>query len=62
MRAFDSIVLLSTLNLLKEHNRRTFDRVSKTPLQLFHLIVEEADAWVTAGFTSFSSLVARSAN
>jgi len=46
----------------KERNRRTFDGASKTPLQLFHLIVDEADAWITAGFTSLSSLVAACTN
>ena len=61
-RAFDSAVLLATWNLWKEHNRRTFDVVSKTPLQLFHLIVDEADARITAGLTSLVLLVAARAS
>lgn len=56
-RAFDSAVLLSTWNLWKERNRWTFDRISKTPQQLFLLIVDEADAWIAAGFASLSSLL-----
>ena len=61
-RAFDSAVLLATSNLWKERNRRTFDGVSKTPLQLFHLIMDEADAWITAGLTSLAPLVAARAS
>jgi hypothetical protein len=43
--------------LWKERNRWTFDRISKTPQQLFLLIVDEADTWIAAGFASLSSLL-----
>jgi hypothetical protein len=36
----------------KERNRRTFDRESCTPPQLVNKILEEADAWIGAGFGS----------
>jgi hypothetical protein len=61
-RSFNSAVLLSTWNMWKEHNPRTFNEVSKTPLQLFHLIVDEVDVWITAGFTGLLSFVATHAN
>jgi hypothetical protein len=48
--------------LWKERNRRTFDGLYKTPLQLFHLIVEEDGAWITAGFTILAMLVAARAS
>jgi len=44
--------------LWKERNRQTFDGISKTPLQLLHLIADEADAWISAGFASLAPLVA----
>jgi hypothetical protein len=37
-------------------------RVSKTPLQLLHLILEEANAWMAAGFALLSSLLAAAGN
>jgi hypothetical protein len=51
-RRFDSAILLTAWMLWKERNRRTFDRVSRTPLQIFHLILEEADAGVGARFVA----------
>jgi hypothetical protein len=43
-RSFDSLVLLVTWCLWKEHNRRTFDHKSMSPAELFTTILEEADA------------------
>jgi len=57
-RGFDSAVLLITWNLWKERNRRTFDGVSRTSAQLCNIILEEVNAWVGAGFSSLSSLLA----
>ena len=51
-------VLLITWNLWKERNRRTFDGVSRTSAQLCNIILEEVNAWVGAGFSSLSSLLA----
>ena len=50
--------MLITWNLWKERNRRTFDSVSRSVTQLYHLILEEANAWVSAGFPGLSSLLA----
>ncbi|CAD6209198.1 unnamed protein product [Miscanthus lutarioriparius] len=47
-------------NLWKERNKRTFDSVSRTPIQLFQLIMEDANVWVGAGFSSLSSLLSLS--
>ena len=56
-KEFDSAVLLTSWNLWKEHNHRTFDRVSRAPQQLLRLIVDEEHSWVGAGFTSLSSVI-----
>jgi hypothetical protein len=42
----------------KERDRRTFDRITKTPSQLIALVLEEADGWITAGFNCLASLTA----
>jgi hypothetical protein len=55
---FDSLVLLTTWNLWKERNQRTFDSKARTPSQLFALILEEVDSGITAGFRSLVSLTA----
>jgi hypothetical protein len=58
-RSFDSMVLLVTWGLWKERNRRTFDRKSRTPTQLIAMILDEADAWIGAGYGSLASLTAQ---
>jgi hypothetical protein len=60
-RAFDSAVLLVTWEIWKERNRRTFERVSKTALQLLHHIIEEAHGWMAAGYAPLSELFAAAA-
>ena len=49
-RSFNSLVLLVSWMVWKERNQRTFDRITRTSSQLIALILEEADAWVAAGF------------
>jgi hypothetical protein len=44
-RSFDFAVLLTTWNLWKERNRRTFDGAHRIVSQLCRAIVEEADTW-----------------
>ena len=56
-QSFDSLVLLVSWKVWKEHNRRTFDNITGTPSQLFALILEEADAGITAGFRCLASLI-----
>jgi hypothetical protein len=55
-RSFDSLVLLVSWCLWKERNRRTFDQRSSTPAKLLAAILEEAGAWVGAGFSSLALL------
>ena len=56
-RSFDSLVLLVSWMVWNERNRRTFDSITRTPSQLFALILEEADAWIAAGFRGLASLI-----
>jgi hypothetical protein len=55
-RSFDSLVLLVTWDLWKERNRRTFDCHSATPSELVAAILEEAAAWIRAGYGSLALL------
>jgi hypothetical protein len=55
-QSFDSLVLLFTWDLWKEHNRRTFDRRSVTPSELVAAIIEEVTAWIGAGYGSLTLL------
>jgi hypothetical protein len=54
--SFNSVVLLTAWNLWKERNRWTLDGVHRTVSQLCRAIVEEADAWVAAGFSSLAAV------
>jgi hypothetical protein len=56
-RTFDSLVLLVSWKVWKEHNRRTFDNNTRTPSQLCALILKEADTWIAAGFRSLALLI-----
>jgi hypothetical protein len=55
--SFDSVVLLVSWMVWKERNRRTFDMITKLLAELVVLILEEADAWIAAGFWCLASLV-----
>jgi hypothetical protein len=57
-RSFDSLVLLVSWMVWKERNWRTFDRIMMASSQLVALILEEADAGITAGFRCLASLIA----
>jgi hypothetical protein len=57
-RSFDSLVLLVSWSLWKERNNRTFERRSTTAGQLVAAILEEAGAWVGAGYSSLALLTA----
>jgi hypothetical protein len=56
-RSFDSLVLLVSWKVWKERNRRTFENNTRTPPQLYVLILEEADAWIDTGFRCLASLI-----
>ena len=56
-RSFDSLILLVSWKVWKERNRRTFDNIMRTPSQLFAFILEEAYAWIAAGFRYLASLI-----
>lgn len=57
-RSFDSLMLLVSWKIWKERNRKTFENKALTPAQLCALILEEADAWLAAGFCSLAPLLA----
>lgn len=50
------MVLLVTWSLWSEHNRRTFEWKLLAPSALAAAILEEADQWVGAGFSSLACL------
>lgn len=53
------MVLLVTWGLWKEWNQQTFDHKSRTPAQLIAMILDEADAWLGAGYGSLPLLTAQ---
>ena len=55
-RSFDLLVLHVSWKFWKERSRRTSDNNMRTPSQLCALILEEADAWIVAGFRNLVSL------
>lgn len=61
-QGFDSLVLLASWLICKERNCRVFDRASATPAQLTSSIINEGNAWVSAGFSVVSTFVARGTN
>lgn len=57
-RGCDSLVLLVSWAVWKEHNRRMFDNVVKSTAQVFTMICEEGDSWIAAGYRSLAALFA----
>ena len=56
-RSFDSLILLVSWKVWKERNRRTFDNNTRTPSQLYTLILEEVDALIATAFCCLASLI-----
>jgi hypothetical protein len=57
-RGFDSLMLLISWEIWKERNRRTFDNIFRTPIQLLPFIRDEGNSWIMAGFRSLAPLFA----
>ncbi|XP_066391720.1 uncharacterized protein [Miscanthus floridulus] len=60
-RSFDSLVLPVSWCLWKERNRRTFDHRSLMPPELLCCILDEANAWIGAGYGCLALLTASAA-
>lgn len=52
--AYDSMLILLAWTVWKERNNRVFDRASRSPTQLFAVIVAEVEDWISAGFVALS--------
>ena len=64
-KTFDSALMLvvaCACSLWKERNRRVFEGVRLLPHRLYQLVIEEADAWIAAGFAALSVLFAAVGN
>lgn len=53
-KSFDSALMLVAWSFWKERNRRVFDGAHRLPHRLHQLVIEEADAWIGAGFSALS--------
>jgi hypothetical protein len=58
-RRFDSLFFMLAWMLWKERNARTFNGVSKTAIELAHVIHDEATSSCLAGNRHLSRLLAR---
>jgi hypothetical protein len=47
---------LVSWNIWKERNRRTFDRNTSRPDQVYDLITGEAGSWISVGYRSLARL------
>lgn len=54
---FDTAVLLVAWCLWKERNNRTFNRVSNGMLDMLRGMLQEAEDWVAAGFSSLFTVL-----
>ncbi|CAD6266473.1 unnamed protein product [Miscanthus lutarioriparius] len=56
-KSFDSAVLLVSWRLGKERKARVFDNSVHSVMQVLSLTIEEANDWITAGFTAISTFL-----
>jgi hypothetical protein len=56
-RGFDSVVLLVSWRLWKEHNSRVFDNVVTAVSQATWVVLNEGDEWVATGFMAISQFL-----
>lgn len=54
--AFDTLLLLTLWMLWKERNSRTFKGIASTVEIIYRTLVQEAEGWVQAGFTSLAAV------
>jgi hypothetical protein len=59
-KGFDSLVILGSWLLWKERNRRVFNEITCTPVQLIVLLQEEAERWSMIGYSALAALWALS--
>jgi hypothetical protein len=56
-RGFDSVVLLVSWRMWKEHNSRVFDNVVIAASQATRVVLNEGDEWVATGFMVISQFL-----
>lgn len=54
--AFDSLLLLISWTLWKERNGRTFHGVASRLEIIYKAVVEEAEDWIQAGFSTLEAV------
>jgi hypothetical protein len=55
-KGFDYLVILGSWLLWKERNRRGFNGITCTPVQLVVLLQEEVERWSMAGYSALWAL------
>jgi hypothetical protein len=56
-RSFDSVLLLVSWVLWKEHNAQVFDNRRCSAQQAMRALLEEADNWISAGFMAIAEFL-----